>query len=548
MHSLFPRLARRHFLFAAAASASGLSFSARAMTESELFPVVETAHGKLRGLVSGGIRVFKGVRYGADTSGANRFMPPQPVAPWAGVRDATAYGNYAPQMPSDRRVGYADLIAYDLQPGGMGEDCLVLNVWTPTLDANAKRPVLVHLHGGGHYAGSGNSPQFDGEMLARFGDAVVVTLNHRIGSFGYLHLAEVGGERYAASGTVGMQDIVAALKWINTNIAAFGGDPSRVLVFGQSGGGLKTSTLMAMPSAQGLFHRAGVMSGSGIRAMAASASQQSTQQFLTLLGLKADKTALDKLHALPYQQLLAAQIAMEQADRAQGEAPRAFSPVLDGVVIPRDPFNPDAPAVSAQVPMIVGTALDERSYRMGRFDMDEAALVAYAESKAPGSGAKLAKMYRDEDPNASPMVLQARMDTDGTFRLAAQIQAERKARLAAESKSAPVWAYLWKIPSAAYGGRYGATHGVDIGPSLYDIRHGLNGPTAENLRLAKQLASAWVSFAATGNPNNPNTPRWPNYTLPERTTLVFEGDSSRTAAQADPRRAFREYWTPAWLM
>jgi para-nitrobenzyl esterase len=540
MHDEIRSPQRRRLLGAAAASSMiCLTPAARAITESELFPVVDTANGRLRGLMSGGIATFKGVRYGADTSGANRFMPPQPVPKWSGVQDATAYGNYAPQMPADRRRAYADLIMYDLQPGGMGEDCLVMNIWTPTLKQDAKRPVLVHLHGGGYYAGSGNSPQFDGEMLARFGDAVFISLNHRLGSFGFLNLAELGGARYAQSGAAGMLDIVAALGWVRENIASFGGDPSRVLVFGQSGGGLKTSVLMAMPSAKGLFHRAGAMSGSGLRAATMESSAQAAGQFAKLLGI--DKGTFAKLHTLPFHQLLAAQVTMEDIDRAKGEAPRAFSPVVDGTAIPRHPFDPDAPAVSADVPLIVSTVLDERAYRKVNFDLDEAGLRKFGQEVAGADGDKVVALYREEDPGASPFVLQARIDSDMTFRRAAHLQAERKA-LAAAKGGAPVYAYLWKVPSPSYGARYGAPHGTDIGPSLHDIRHGLNGPSAESVRLADQLASAWVSFAATGDPNNARTPRWPAYTLPARSTLVFDGTSARTQALDDPRKAFRERW------
>jgi len=535
-------MSRRQWLKSAAALAAGSTVAdgARAMTEDPVFSVVETANGKVRGLKSGGVHVFKGLRYGADTSGANRFLPPQPVQKWSGVRDATAYGNYAPQLPADRRRAYADLIAYDLQPGGMGEDCLVLNLWTPSPAKGAKRPVLVHLHGGGFYAGSGNSPQFDGEMMARFGDVVFITINHRLGAFGYLNLAEIGGERYAQSGAVGMLDIVAALRWVRENAESFGGDPSRVLVFGQSGGGLKTSTLMAMPSAQGLFHRAGVMSGSGIRVMTAAQSTEVAGKYLA--ALQAGKGSLDRLHTMPFEQLLAVQMRFEYADRVKGEAPRAFAPVVDGVAIPRHPFDPDAPPMSAQVPMIVSTTLDERAYRQVNFDLDEAGLLRFAQDRVGDDAAKLVAMYRDEDPRATPFVLQARIDTDMTFRRGAQLQSDRKAAAHATGKGAPVWTYLWKTPSPAYGGRYGAPHGVDIGPSLHDIRLGLNGPSDASLRLADQLASAWISFAATGDPTNPRTPAWPAYTAARRTTLVFDGDASATRAQDDPRGAFREYW------
>ncbi|MBT9527657.1 MAG: carboxylesterase/lipase family protein [Rhizobacter sp.] len=499
---------------------------------SDLFPIVETAQGKLRGLISGGVSSFKGIRYGANTTGANRYQPPVAPPRWAGVQDATGHGNHAPQMPSNRTREYADLIMFDQQPGGMGEDCLVLNLWTPTRDANARLPVMVHLHGGGYYAGSGNSPVSDGEMLARFGNAVVVTLNHRIGSFGFLDLSNIGGERYAQSGMVGMLDIVAALQWVRENIAAFGGDPSRVLVFGQSGGGAKTSVLMAMPAAKGLFHRAGVMSGSALRATTPDHAGTAAETFLKILGI--GKDSLDKLHTLPFQELLAAQITMEMADRAAGEAPRSFSPVMNGSSLPRQPFDPDAPEVSSDVPMIVSTVLDERSYRAVNFDLSEAEL---AKSLGP-NGDKLLALYRAEDPTGTPYLIQARMITDKTFRKAAHAQAERKAA----QGGAPVWTYLWTAPSPAYGGRFGATHGVDVGPTKHDIRYGLNGPNAESVRLANQLASAWAAFAATGNPNNPLTPEWPAFTLEHRATMVFDKDGAVTGSQDDPRGAIREFW------
>jgi len=508
-----------------------------------LFPEVDTAQGRLRGLRSDGIHAFKGVRYGADTGAARRFLPPAPPPTWAGVREATGYGQHAPQLPATRLREYADLIAYDLQPGGMGEDCLVLNLWTPTLDRNARKPVLVHLHGGGWYAGSGNSPQFDGAMLARHGQVVVVTLNHRLGAFGFLDLAALD-TRYADSGTSGMQDIVAGLRWLGENIEAFGGDPQRVLVFGQSGGGMKTSTLLAMPSAAGLFQRAGVMSGSAIRLAGADEAAATTHRFLRLLDIPTDRPgALQRLHELPFHLLLAAQVELERPDRERGEAPRCFMPVVhESGVLPRHPFDPDAPAVSAAVPMLIGTTLDERSYRLANFDLDEAGLQAFFTERCGEQAQTLLEHYRREDPTTSPYLLQVRLETDMTFRRGAWLQADRRAAQAA-SGGAPTWHYLWRAPSPAWGGRYGAPHGVDIGPSLHDIRHGLNGPAEAQLRLASVMSSAWVSFAATGDPNNPATPKWPAFTVPRRSTLVI--DSDRQAAEDDPRAALRRHWTGA---
>ncbi len=498
--------------------------------EASLFPVVETSEGKLRGVTSGGIAVFKGVRYAADTSGKNRFLPPQPLKPWSGVRDAFDYGNIAPQIPADRRRAYADLILNDLQPGGMGEDCLVLNLWTPEPKASSKRPVIVRFHGGGFYGGSSNSPGGDGEMLARFGDCVVITVNHRLSSLGYLYLGDSGA--YADSGAAGMQDLVACLQWVKRNVGAFGGDPSRVMIFGQSGGGAKVSHLLAMPEAKGLFHAAGVMSGSRLTAMTREAATVPADQLLKKLGLTAKD--IRKLQTIPFTTLLSAQADVEAAERAAGEAPRSFSPVM-GQSIPRHPFSPDAPQESAGVPIIVSTVLDERSYREARFDMTWADTKKALTGLAGAETDRLVQMYRDEDPAATPYLVHARAITDNTFRRSAI----RMADLKAQAGGAKVWTYLWTAPATAFGGRYGATHGVDVSPSMHDNRFPLMASDTMNARLSDQIAAAWASFAATGDPNNARTPHWPAYDPTNRTTMVFGHPSN---AVNDPRRGFREFW------
>ncbi len=524
---------RRHFLVGASAFAAVQLTSLARGAEVDLFPIVETEHGKVRGVMSGGIAVFKGLRYGADTGGRNRFLPPQPVPKWAGVRDALDYGNIAPQIPADRRRAYADLILNDLQPGGMGEDCLVLNLWTPRPRANGNRPVIVRFHGGGFYGGSSNSPGGDGEMLARFGDCVVVTVNHRLSALGYLYLGD-GGD-FADSGSVGMQDLVAALQWVRNNIAAFGGDPKRVLIFGQSGGGAKVSHLLAMPGAQGLYRSAGVMSGSRLVAMTREAAAEPADKLLDKLGLT--RKDIRKLQALPYSTLLAAQAEVEANERSRGEAPRSFAPVL-GTAIPSHPFDPAAPAMSAQVPLVVSTVLDERSYRESKFDMTWDDVKKVLQRLAGRDADEVLAMYRNEDPQASPFIINARVITDTSFRRNAYAMADRKAAQAAAG-GAPVWSYLWTVPSPAFGGRYGATHGIDVSPSMHDIRFPLMGPSADSLRLADQLASVWVSMAANGDPNNPRLPRWPAYDTTHRTAMVF-GDPTNPVN--DPRRPFREYW------
>lgn len=503
------------------------------MSEAELFPIVETAAGRVRGLLSGGIAVFKGIPYGDDTGGANRFRPPQPTRPWSDVRDTLTYGNISPQIPADRRRAYADLIFNDLQPGGMGEDCLVLNLWTPTLDPGAKRPVIVRFHGGGFYGGSSNSPGMDGEMLSRFGDCVVITVNHRLSALGYLCLGD--DNEFADSGAAGMADLVASLQWVKQNVEAFGGDSNRVMIFGQSGGGAKVSFLLSMPAARGLFQRAAIMSGSRLVGTTREAAVKSSDQLLAQLQLtRGDVT---KLQAMPWSSLVAAQAEVESVDRSRGEAPRSFSPVLGGI-IPRHPFTPDAPETAKDIPLIVSSTLDERTYREARFDMtweDLTQKLASIENVDPD---EIVSLYRDDDPKASPFIINARIVTDRGFRRGARVLASRKAAQA-EAGGAPVWTYLWTAPSPAFDGRYGATHASDNPFVMHDIRMALAGPQAINVRLADEVASAFVAFAATGSPNNEMTPTWPAFDNKDRTTMVF-GHPSRSVA--DPRRAFVEFW------
>ncbi len=515
------------------ALALGAAVMAKPALGATMFPVVETARGKLRGLESGGVSIFRGVSYAADTSGENRFMPPQPVEPWSGVRDALHWTDVAPQIPGDRRHVYADLIMVDRNPSGMGEDNLSLNLWTPSIDPNAKKPVIVVLHGGGFYSGSGNSVGMDGEQMARFSDSVVIAINHRLGAFGFLHLAEFGGDDFATSGTVGMQDIVAALGWVRENVAAFGGDPDRVLVYGQSGGGAKTSVLMAMPGGKGLFQRAGVMSGSALKMMPPEMASATAKRLLDALEIPPGDVR--KLQQVPWTTLLETQAGLEAVDRARGEAPRSFAPVVDGITLPRHPWDPDAPSISADVPMIVSSVLDERSYRMGDFAMDEAGLVAFAKERLGERAADAVAAYRAEDPDAKPFLLAARMDSDLTFRKGAFAQAELKAR----QGGAPVWTYLWTEPSPAVDGRFGAVHGIDVAPSLYNTRGALNGSSPSANELAAAIAGSWAAFAANGDPNNERVPEWKPYSAPQRTTMIFDQD---LRVEDDPRAEFRKYW------
>jgi para-nitrobenzyl esterase len=329
-----------------------------------------------------------------------------------------------------------------------------------------------------------------------------------------------------------MQDLVACLQWVKRNVAAFGGDPSRVMIFGQSGGGSKVSHLLAMPSAKGLFHAAAVMSGSRLTAMTREQAAGASANLLKRLDLK--PTQIRELQAVPFTTLLAAQADVEAGERSRGEAPRSFAPVM-GATIPHHPFDPGAPAESMDVPMIVSNTLDERSYRETRFDMGWDEVRTMLRGRVGGDADKVLATYRDEDPKATPFLVNARAITDGSFRKSAVTMAERKAA----AGGAPVWCYYWMHPSPAFGGRYGAVHAVDVPYAMHDIRSPLAGPQAESLRLADEIASAFVAFAGRRDPNNAKTPTWPKFDLARRTTLVF-GETTR--AVDDPRKAFREMW------
>ena len=525
-------LTRRQLLqatsLALASTSAGLLIprGARAITEAEMFPVVETKYGKVRGVDWQGIKTFKGIRYGASTEGRNRYMPPKPPKPWTGVFDAFDYGNIAPQVPTDRRSHYSGMILWDRQPGGIGEDCLVLNVWTPSVNDNAKRAVMVVFHGGGFVSGSGNSIGFDGDQAARYDDVVVVSVNHRLSSFGYLYLAGVGApEEFKYSGVAGLLDLVAALKWVNENIDRFGGDPNRVMIFGQSGGGAKTSAVLAMPGAKGLFHRAAVQSGSALRLATPETATRSAEKFLEVLGIS--KNRIGELQKLPFTKLLA----------AQATAGVQFSPVIGTDALPHHPFDPVAPPESADVPVIIGTTLDDAALGMTNWDLTEEGLKQYIQKQVGAAHAdRVYKMYRDAYPTVTPYLIQARIATDRGFRRSAYIQAERKA----QQGGAPAYLYLWEWPVPAFDGKFGAVHGVDVGAAVHDFRGPINGSgSKEGKILVENFAAVWAAFAKTGVPNSARTPDWPAYDLEKRPTMVFDVN---TRVVNDHRGDFRRLW------
>src|SRR5262245_33736728 len=299
-------------------------------------PVAETTAGKIRGLMIDKVNAFKGIRYGASTAGANRFMPAVKPKPWTGVQDALEWGQEAPQGPHTE----IPEVASTIPKLTVGEDCLALNVWTNSV--SGRRPVMVWLHGGGFASGNGCYTMYDGANLARKHDVVAITVNHRLNAFGYLYLAELGGQKYAQSSNLGQMDIIAALQWVKDNIAKFGGDPNNVTIFGQSGGAGKVSTLMAMPAAKGLFHRAIIQSGATLRGTAKDAATKSAQAFMAKVGAK----TVDQLKAMPMAQLIA-------AATSPGAGP--FNPVLDAKTLLEGPFDPTAPALSADIPVLIAS-------------------------------------------------------------------------------------------------------------------------------------------------------------------------------------------------
>jgi len=515
---------------AAGFGALGRASTALGQTAAQsLFVVAGTASGKVQGMNLGGINVFKGIPYGASTGGPNRFMPPKKPAAWTGTRDAFEFGQISPQVLADSRAQYTQLIDWDLQSANMGEDCLTLNIWTPGLRDEAKRPVMVSLHSGGFAIGSSAEPGYNGDTLARFADVVVVTVNHRLASFGYLNLVDVGApSEFAYAGIAGMMDIVLSLEWIRDNIENFGGDPTTVMVWGQSGGGAKTSTLMAMPSAKGLFRRAGVQSGSALRLVTREAGAASAEKLLKQLSL--DKSRITDIQKLSWEQILDAQTAV-----AGGGAGGPFSPVVDGTVLPRHPFDPDAPAVSADVPMIISTVLDEAALVLSNFDLDEAGLKKYVQGIAGDKADRVLKLYRSWYPTTSPYLIQARIATDRSFRSNAVKQAERKSALG----KAPAYMYLFAWPAPGYDGKFGAVHGTDVGLVFHSYRGAIGGGGAVAQALADRMAATWVSFAKSGDPNNPSIPHWPAYDSETRATMVFD---RTTTVEDDPRREFRLLW------
>src|ERR1700683_2581247 len=519
----------RIFLSAAALVATALGVGAAAPSLGADL-IVQTKQGKLEGQASKSAYSFLGIHYGADTGGKNRFLPPKAPASWSGIKKADQMGNRCPQPPINMPGEMGTVLSFSDLP--ISEDCLVLNVFTPHVHDHAKRAVMVWLHGGGFFLGSGGDKYYEGSNLAGKNDVVVVTLNHRLGAFGYLYLGQDAGPEYSSSNLAGMLDIVQALHWVKDNIAQFGGDPNNVTIFGQSGGGAKVSALSAMPSAKGLFHKGIIESGAAVRVGTIADATATRDKLLGLLNLKS--VDMDKLRSLSTEELV----------MAGGKAGLlAFMPAVDGKILPTNPFDPVASPLSAQVPIMVGSTKDEATNIFltdptWQTMTDADLLKRVSATIGPENAAKAIEMYRSAAPNDKPMHLWTSIVTDQMFTRSSVLLAERKYA----QHAAPVYMYKINWDSPVLGGKLRSPHAVEL-PFVFDnvdVSAGLVGAGPTQNQMADLMSRTFAAFARTGNPNVKGYPHWPAYTLEKRETFIYDVPPQ---VVSDPNSAYRVYWS-----
>jgi len=474
-------------------------------------PVADTVYGPVQGLIQDDILTFKGIRYGADTA-TTRFAAPAAPQPWREVAVTDSYGATCPQTPTGNPGGLFTSWAPQPTPP-MSEDCLFLNVWTPALDDGRKRPVMVWFHGGGFSSGNGSSNAYEGTRLASRGDVVVVTVNHRLNVFGYLALNQYG-EGFEDSAVAGLLDMVLALEWVRDNIASFGGDPDSVMIFGESGGGAKVSTLMATPAAKGLFHRAVVQSGAMIRFPDREAARAAADKVVANLGLTSE--TIDQIRTLPVE-------TIRTAFEGTGAA---TAPTIDGRTLTRHPFEPDAAPAGRDVPLMLGTNRTENSLFVGAampavFDLTWEGLAGAMKRAYPDKNVDaIIAGYRELQPESDPSDIYFEATTDARWLAGHVLQAQRKV----EQGGAPAYLYLFNWDTPVDDGKWRSPHALEIGFVFDNVANSesMAGIGEEQQRLADIMADTWIAFARTGNPNNPQLPEWPAYNLDSRPVMVLD--------------------------
>lgn len=503
--------------------------------------VVETRSGTLRGMDLGPVLAWKGIPYAAPPVGALRFQPPQPPEVWTGVREATICGPISLQLPFVLANGSLEVT----MPEQQSEDCLYLNIWAPPPDGKA-RPVMVWLHGGSLLNGSGSQADYDGADFAEQGDLVLVTLNYRLGVLGFLYLAQLGGEAYASSGNCGLLDQVAALQWVHDNIAAFGGDPTQVTVFGESAGAISIALLLAMPAARGLFQRAILESGPvGIVPTPEEASQKA-RKFLGLLGLEDGDLAT--LQNLPTEKILAAQARLIKDGRLG-----SIQPVLDGKDVVETPLQALARGSARELALLIGTNRDEVRLFTDTITGEKRPSALGSASLPPEQKKRLPKILRTysqsqfllwlslarvalkrPDERFQDLVLE--IVTDFAVLIPSIRMAERQAE-----QGGRVWMYRFDWPSPLL--KFGACHALELpfvwnkleSSPIFHVLLGANPPRA----LARQMQAAWIAFARSGDPNTAGLPAWPAYEVTRRSTMIF---NQACHVLDDPQSARRAIW------
>lgn len=501
--------------------------------------VTQTDSGKVRGYVLRGIHYFLGIPYGADTSGENRFMPPQKPKAWTNVYPALWWGDSAPQEMDKKFANKFASFRDHWNYGDVSEDCLRINVLTPGINDGKKRPVLFWIHGGGFTSGNAvEQDGYNGENFARFGDVVFCSVNHRLGPLGFCNLAGVGGEKFAASGNVGMLDIVAALQWVRDNIGNFGGDAGNVTIMGQSGGGAKVCILTAMPDAKGLFHKAVVLSGAARKSGEKAYSEELGAAVVKEAGLTPDE--LTKLQTIPWKEFYAIATKAQRGMAKGGGMMRGFSPVVDGKVLPQHPYDPEGAPSAANVPMIISSVQDEMSASWADSSLESITLDQVVEKlkERAGFGAgfgdkakEVVDSYVKAFPGKKPVEIWSLVSSN---RQGVVMLADVKSK-----QAAPVFVnwFTWQPP--LFDNRMRAFHCVDISFWFYNtdvmLTHSGGGPRPR--ALSTKMAGALLQFMKNGDPNGPGLPKWPKYSAAQGETMIF---NDRCEAKNDPDREARK--------